>query len=103
MRTRILCILITLFTTHAVFAATFSDSNWLSLGTFPGADGTVYSSVVNSNATVVYVGGTFRVVGSAIANGVAKWDGSKWSGLGAGLGGTIRSITLDSAGNLYAA
>jgi hypothetical protein len=37
-------------------------------------------------------------------NGVAKWDGRNWSGLGSGLGhnAIVCSLALDQAGNLFA-
>jgi hypothetical protein len=31
---------------------------------------------------------SFTIVGNAIANGIAKWNGSSWSALGSGMGGS---------------
>src|SRR6266478_3473416 len=83
-------------------AAPFSDANWVSLGAMPGADGTVYAMLRDPNSGTLYIGGAFKVIGTAVAGGVAKWDGTNWSSLGPGVGGAIRAMALDSAGNLYA-
>ena len=82
---------------------TFSDANWVSLGGLPGADETVFAMITDTNAGRLYVGGSFAAIGTAVAAGVAAWNGTNWSGLGAGLGGTVRALALDGAGNLYAA
>ena len=51
--------------------------------------------------TVLIVGGQFTVAGGTRANGVAQWDGSKWSALGAGM--TERVTALQTFNNnLYA-
>jgi hypothetical protein len=49
----------------------------------------------------LYVGGSFSEAGSVAANRIAKWDGSQWSALGAGLDGTVQALKMNS-GNLYA-
>ena len=33
----------------------------------------------------VYVGGDFTVIGTVVANYIAKWNGSAWSALGSGM------------------
>jgi trimeric autotransporter adhesin len=81
---------------------TFSDANWVSLGSYPGADGIVYTMVEDKNAGTVYIGGEFRAVGTAAAAGIAEWNGSTWLPMGSGLGGTVRGLALDGLGNLYA-
>lgn len=81
---------------------TFSDANWVSMFTFPGADNTVFAMIEDKTAGVLYIGGSFKVVGTAVAASVAKWNGSTWLPLGSGLGGTVRSLALDGLGDLYA-
>ena len=81
---------------------TFSDANWVSLGSYPGADGIVYTMVEDKNAGTVYIGGEFRVVGTAVAAGIAEWNGSTWLPMGSGLPGIVRGLALDGLGNLYA-
>jgi hypothetical protein len=46
-------------------------------------------------------GGDFTTAGSASANYIASWDGSKWSSLGLGIGNTICALTV-YGGNLIA-
>lgn len=66
---------------------TFSDANWISMN--PAAPGALYNSV--SCVTVdgsgnVYVGGSFYFMGDVVATRIAKWNGTRWSALGLGLG-----------------
>src|SRR5215510_8633263 len=66
--------------------STFTDANWSSMNpSIPGADGIVRAAVLDG-AGNLYIGGDFTIVGDAVARSVAKWDGSKWSALGTGLG-----------------
>jgi hypothetical protein len=81
---------------------TFSDANWVSLGTIPGANGAVNAIVEDKKAGVLYFGGSFTAIGSLITPGVAKWNGSTWLPLGSGLGSGVRALALDGSGNLYA-
>ena len=62
-------------------ASNFTDANWSSMGGFPGVDGPVSSMVVDG-AGNLYIAGSFTIVGDVIAPGIAKWDGTSWSGLG---------------------
>ena len=64
---------------------TFSDDRWVSMGALPGPDSEVFAAVVDGSGNL-YIGGGFSVVGDVIANHIAKWDGSSWSALGAGMG-----------------
>ena len=63
---------------------TFSDADWISMGGLPGANGTVYATVVDGSGNL-YIGGDFTIVGEVLANNVAKWNGSAWSALGSGV------------------
>jgi len=82
---------------------TFSDANWVSLGSLPGANSTIFALAVDTNAAVVYVGGAFTAIGNAAASGIAAWNGTTWSSLGAGLTPSVRALAVDGAGHLYAA
>jgi len=83
-----------------------SDVYWNDQFPFPGANSTLYSMVSDSLGNL-YIGGSFTAVGNAVANRIAKWNGSTWSALGEGLSGDgevfVSAIALDSLGNLYAA
>ena len=74
--------------------------------TFPkesdlGFNGRVLS-MTNDIHGNIYVGGSFSEVGSTVLNNIAKWDGTKWTALGAGLEGDVYTMTVDKYGNLYA-
>ena len=64
---------------------TFSDADWVSLGS--GMDGTVIYALAVSG-TNLYAGGSFTTAGGVPANHIAKWDGSAWSALGSGMDGS---------------
>ncbi len=56
-----------------------------SAGVFGGGQ-TVRALAVSGSD--LYVGGNFTSAGAVSANGIAKWDGTSWSALGAGLSGS---------------
>lgn len=78
---------------------TFSDADWVSMGGFPGADGSVNDMTFDDSGNL-YIGGNFTVVGDVFASRVAKWDGSIWSALGAGVDGSVTALVI-SGTNLY--
>jgi len=83
---------------------TFSDANWVSMGTSSGLDGSVQSAVVDASGNL-YIGGSFTVSHDVVLNGVAKWDGSAWSALGSGMGGAYGATVyalVASGSELYA-
>ena len=78
---------------------TFSDADWISMGGLPGADSYVFATVVDDSGNL-YIGGGFTTVGGVLANHVAKWDGSAWFALGAGIDSTVSALAV-SGTNLY--
>uniref|UniRef100_A0A7S0Z8T4 Protein kinase domain-containing protein n=1 Tax=Ostreococcus mediterraneus TaxID=1486918 RepID=A0A7S0Z8T4_9CHLO len=48
----------------------------------------------------VYVGGIFITMQGVAARGVARWDGTSWSALGAGISGTVEALAYDSSNNV---
>jgi hypothetical protein len=86
---------------------TFSDADWVSLNpNLPGANGIVNAVAVDGSGNV-YVGGTLDVIGTVMANSIAKWDGNAWSTLGSGMTGSAsyprQVLALAVSGtNLYA-
>jgi hypothetical protein len=79
------------------------DEHWDGLFGIPGADGPIWSIAVHERD--VYVGGSFTQIGGVSAGNAAKWDGTNWGPLGAGLiGGALPEIhALALAGeDLYA-
>jgi len=57
----------------------------------PGVGGQVYAVAVYDDALIV--GGAFSVAGEAVANNIARWDGTSWSALGSGVGGGARWVS----------
>ena len=53
----------------------------------------------------LFVGGNFDLAGtgSLPVRNIAKWNGSSWSSVGAGVDGSINDLVFDSSGRLYAA
>ncbi len=68
---------------------------WSPLGTIVTGsfNGEVHALAVLPNGDLI-AGGAFTSVGELPAARVARWDGSAWSGLGAGIGGTAAGITV---------
>lgn len=75
---------------------TFSDENWISMGGLPGANNWVNAAVADGSGNL-YIGGDFTLVG----DGIAKWDGSRWSALGSGMDGIVGRLAV-SGSDLYA-
>jgi hypothetical protein len=66
--------------------AKWSGSSWSALGS--GANGAVQAlaSFDDGSGPALYAGGLFTIAGGgAVANGIAKWNGLSWSGVGGGL------------------
>ena len=57
--------------------------------------------VVLPNGDLV-IGGRFTYIDDVFAQSVARWDGSKWNPLGAGLQGTVSALALAANGDLIA-
>lgn len=56
-------------------------------------------TAVNAIAVVgtdVYVGGYFTSAGGVSASNIAKWDGSSWAALGAGVNGSVQALAYKS-------
>ena len=60
---------------------------------------TVYAVAVAPTGEV-YVGGEFTQAGGIVANGIAQWNGTAWSPLGAGL--ALNPVTLESGAKVVA-
>ena len=60
----------------------------------PGLDNGVCALTVYDGKPIA--GGNFTTAGDVAANYIAPWDGSSWSPLGSGTGGTVTTITPDS-------
>src|SRR5207253_163128 len=72
---------------------TFSDANWISIGSIPGANNSVYAAVVDGSGNL-YIGGYFTRAGNALANNIAQWNGNGWSALGSGVDGVVCAMAV---------
>jgi hypothetical protein len=92
----------------ANYIAKWDGSVWSPLGSgmdvpsFPSPD-FPYVHVLAVVGTNLYAGGGFTTAGGVPANYIAKWDGSAWSALGSGMGGSYPSVNAlaVSGTNLY--
>lgn len=88
----------------ASHVAKWNGSAWSALGT--GINDTISTIIYSLAADAggnVYVGGYFDQAGHVSVANIAKWNGTAWSALGAGLSGEPEALTVDGNGDLYAA
>jgi hypothetical protein len=59
-----------------------------------GLDNVVYATAVFNDGTgdALYVGGAFTAAGAVPANHIARWNGTSWSALGAGVGSSFQRV-----------
>jgi len=92
----------------ANYVALWAGGGWSGLGSGGGGQGLGSSVAVLAadGSGNLYAGGHFTTAGGAVANHVARWDGSTWSPLGSGVGGGtnpgVSALALDGGGSLYA-
>src|SRR6476620_5157075 len=84
---RLWCLLLLAVLPHNIFGAG-SETNGVSMGVFPGANGIVRAGALATNGDY-YIGGDFTIVASTFANRIAKWDGTNWSALGSGMNSNV--------------
>ncbi|SPE54289.1 exported hypothetical protein [Verrucomicrobia bacterium] len=80
---------------------TFSDADWVSLGSGMSYPGFVVVNAVAISGTNLYAGGQFTTAGGVPANNIAKWDGSAWLALGSGKDNDVYALAV-SGTNIYA-
>ncbi|MCY2960970.1 MAG: hypothetical protein NTY35_12470 [Planctomycetota bacterium] len=73
---------------------------WSEVFRTPGSDG---SGVVacattfdDGSGTALYVGGRFGVLGESSSRNIARWNGARWSSLGAGLGAAYPASSVNA-------
>jgi hypothetical protein len=77
------------------------DGVWHSMA---GVTGTVYAIAQHPITKVIYIGGAGLNNGTdPDADYLAKWDGSAWVAVTAGINNKVYDIKFDAAGNLYIA
>lgn len=82
--------------------AKWDGSEWSALGTgIPGATSGVFALTVfdDGSGPALYVGGDFTSAGGVAASRIARWNGTTWSALGAGVGDQVRAMCAFDDGN----
>jgi len=71
------------------------------VGAEVGTNGRVSAAVVfdDGSGPALYIGGEFTSVNGTPANRVAKWDGQRWSAVGAGINGRVHAMTVFDDGD----
>lgn len=94
--------------TSANAIARWNGSSWSSLGSglsVSGSTASVHSLAVLSNGDLV-AGGAFTTAGGVSASRIARWNGTSWSALGAGVGGSasaqVSALAVLANGDLVA-
>src|SRR5439155_1391387 len=88
----------------ANYIAKWDGSSWSSLGS--GVSGSLGSFSAGVSALAIsgsdlYAGGPFSAAGGSTASGIAKWNGSSWSAMGAGMNSDVMALAV-SGSYLYA-
>src|SRR5262245_662006 len=81
-------------------AVTCNDDTWAPGFHINGTDNRVYAITAYRGDIVAC--GTFTVAGRALSNRVARWNGTQWDTLGAGMDGPVTALVA-YGGNLVAA
>ncbi|MEE9129094.1 MAG: hypothetical protein V3T84_03680 [Phycisphaerales bacterium] len=66
---------------------------------FGGGSPLVLFEFNDGAGSVLYAGGNFTTAGGNPASNIAKWDGTNWSNLGAGVNGRVRALTVFDDGS----
>jgi hypothetical protein len=73
--------------------AKWNGSTWRPLGTgLSGFGGLALAVLDDGRGPALYVGGNFPTAGGVAANGIARWNGERWSALGTGLGNAVFAL-----------
>jgi len=67
---------------------------------YHGVEGKVTAMAARGNE--VCISGPFASAGPRLANGIAKWNGKNWQGLGKGVDGLINALAFGDRGEVYA-
>lgn len=85
------------------YIARWNGSGWSALGSGMGAGPGHAVPYVRTLATAngdLIAGGDFTIAGGAVANRVARWDGSNWWPLGGGTGDRVKCILPQASGSI---
>jgi hypothetical protein len=83
--------------------AKWGNGTWSALDPTPknGFNGSLQALCVFDDGTgpTLYAGGTFDAAGTAVASNIAKWNGSSWSALGAGVNHAVLALIVFDDGS----
>jgi hypothetical protein len=83
--------------------ARWNGTSWSALGRgLRGSPFNLPRAIVVDSQNNVYVGGDFTDAGDISASKIAKWNGTTWSALGAGMNDKVNDLAFDNSNNLYA-
>ena len=87
----------------ANYVAKWNGNSWSALNSgvvgYPSYSPAVRALAVSGGD--LYVGGSFTNAGGGVAKNIAKWNGSTWSALGAGMNAGVRALAV-SGSDVYA-
>jgi hypothetical protein len=88
---------------YASHVAKWDGSAWSGLGSglVSGPNGDPTVSALAAAGSYLYVGGCFTNAGGVPANYIARWNGTSWSALGAGMNNNVYALAI-SGGTVYA-
>ncbi|MFZ6818753.1 hypothetical protein [Undibacterium sp. Ji22W] len=84
----------------AVTVAVWDGSHWTSIAKYANC-GEVTALALAIDRSLYAT--NFRCADDLNINGIAKWDGHKWTQVGSDVDGDLKAIHVDKAGNLYVA
>ncbi len=86
----------------ATLVEKWDGSNWSQVGGYQGELNTSVAALAvydDGSGPALFAGGSFVKAENLTANGIAKWSGSSWSTLGAGLIATVRALAVFDDGS----
>ena len=78
----------------AASIAKWDGQGWSNLGSGVSLDNSQVASVLalTASGSTLYAGGVFTLAGGSAASNIARWDGTRWNALGAGVTGGSAAV-----------
>jgi hypothetical protein len=80
---------------HNIAVWNSTTDSWSAFGEGSVGDASAYVASILVRGSDLYIGGRFTAIGTTLANNIARWDGSSWERLGAGLDRYVFTMALD--------
>lgn len=78
-----------------------TDPVWQPGFGIPGTNNAIFDMVYNENNGEIIIAGQFTAVGEAVADRLARWDGTQWLEFGGGISGSVYALAMAPNGDLY--